>query len=96
MKPIRKTRPCPDQRVGSLRFGPPDHDRRRRFLCRGCKTWVCGICEGCADELPDHCDRCWCRWDRRRVRRFLPRAFVGLASIPIRGEITRARLRFTI
>lgn len=45
----------------------PRNARSRRFKLRRHHDWfTCAGCrrfrppeEGCADDLPDHCDRCW-------------------------------------
>lgn len=41
---------------------PEDHRRdwpKMAFVCKGCKRYVCGWCEGGSDDLPNHCDKCW-------------------------------------
>ena len=40
---------------------PPDHYCGGAFVCALCRRLV-GWCFGCADELPDACDDCFCEW----------------------------------
>jgi hypothetical protein len=37
------------------------HCKGQRYTCRGCKRFV-PYCFGADDELPNHCDDCWGRW----------------------------------
>ena len=90
-RPIRKLRPC----GGKHYVAPVSREiRALRFVCRGCKELICGICEGASDDYPNLCDRCWVKATRRSAP-FKARAFVGLLSIPKRRAITWARERFS-
>lgn len=55
------------------------------FHCPGCEKVFCHICEGGADDMPEHCDTCWCEvfhgaglwaW----IRRIYYRTVRGLAG----------------
>lgn len=30
------------------------------WQCVGCKRWFHPNCSGCADDMLEHCDDCWC------------------------------------
>lgn len=34
-------------------------ERCELFRCAGCAEWV-GWDDGAADDMPEHCSRCWC------------------------------------